>query len=191
MDAQWSGSQNITSKKYTCSFCQALVASDKGQNAISRRTNQAFASVYYCSNCLEPTYFNERNVQHPSPPIGNPVNHLPPNDIAPLYDEICKTASAGCYTAAVLACRKLLMHIAVEKEAKDGLNFKKYIDYLDANGYIPPGCKDAANHIREKGNEANHEIVFMEKKDIELLLKFSEMLLKFIYEFPKDMETKN
>ena len=41
------------------------------------------------------------------------------------------------------------------------------------------------DHIRKKGNEANHEIVLMEKEDAEDLLVFSEMLLKFIYEFPK------
>jgi hypothetical protein len=40
------------------------------------------------------------------------------------------------------------------------------------------------DHIRKKGNEANHEIALMTRVDAEELLSFSEMLLKFIYEFP-------
>ena len=41
------------------------------------------------------------------------------------------------------------------------------------------------DHIRKKGNEANHEIRLMKKADAEELISFSEMLLKFIYEFPQ------
>jgi len=40
------------------------------------------------------------------------------------------------------------------------------------------------DHIRKKGNEANHEIILMDKKDAENLITFIEMLLKVIYDFP-------
>jgi len=40
------------------------------------------------------------------------------------------------------------------------------------------------DHIRTKGNEANHEIRLMGRQDAEELVTFVEMLLKFIYEFP-------
>jgi hypothetical protein len=40
------------------------------------------------------------------------------------------------------------------------------------------------DHIRRKGNEATHEIALMSQQDAEELVGFSEMLLKFVYEFP-------
>lgn len=41
----------------------------------------------------------------------------------------------------------------------------------------------------KKGNEATHEIVLMKKEDALDLIAFSEMLLKFIYEFPARVPT--
>ena len=89
-----------------------------------------------------------------------------------------------CFTAAILICRKMLMHIAVDRGAKEGLNFFAYVDYLAKNGYVPPGGKGWVDHIRKKGNEANHEIVIMQKDDAEDLLSFIEMLLRIVHEFP-------
>ncbi len=76
------------------------------------------------------------------------------------------------------------MHIAVDLKAAEGLSFLDYVEYLAAKGYVPPNGKAWVDHIRKKGNEANHEIVLMEKQDSEQLIDFVEMLLKFIYEFP-------
>jgi hypothetical protein len=96
----------------------------------------------------------------------------------------------GSFTAAVLCCRKLLMHIAVEKKAKEGLSFQTYVEYLSEKNYIPPDGKEWVDHIRDKGNEANHEIKIMKKEDAEDLLIFMEMLLKFIYEFPSKVKKR-
>ena len=76
------------------------------------------------------------------------------------------------------------MNIAVQKEASENLKFIAYVEYLADHGYVPPGGKSWVDHIRQKGNEATHEIKLMDKQDAEDLIKFSEMLLKFIYEFP-------
>jgi hypothetical protein len=76
------------------------------------------------------------------------------------------------------------MHIAVEKGAPAGKSFVEYVDDLAANHYIPPGGEGWVDHIRKKGNEANHEIKIMSPDDAHDLIQFSEMLLKFIYEFP-------
>jgi hypothetical protein len=88
------------------------------------------------------------------------------------------------YTAAVLACRKILMHIAVEKQAQENQSFVVYVEYLAGKHYVPPGGEGWVDHIRKKGNEANHEIKLMSKADAEELITFVEMLLKLIYEFP-------
>jgi Domain of unknown function (DUF4145) len=77
------------------------------------------------------------------------------------------------------------MNIAVHLGAPEGNSFMSYVQYLADKGYVPPDGKGWVDHIRKKGNEANHEIKLMNKTDAEDLIVFSEMLLKFIYEFPK------
>ena len=76
------------------------------------------------------------------------------------------------------------MSIAVAQGADPNKPFVAYVEYLADKGYVPPNGRGWVDHIRKKGNEANHEIVVMTQPDAEDLISFSEMLLKFIYEFP-------
>jgi hypothetical protein len=76
------------------------------------------------------------------------------------------------------------MHLAVEKGAAVGQSFLDYVEYVAQKGFIPPDGKGWVDHIRTKGNEANHEIKIMAPADAADLIAFSEMLLKFVYEFP-------
>ena len=73
----------------------------------------------------------------------------------------------------------------VDRGAAENLSFKKYVDYLADTGYVPPNGKAWVNHIRDKGNEAVHEIPALTQSDLTDLIVFTEMLLKFIYEFPR------
>jgi hypothetical protein len=57
------------------------------------------------------------------------VEKLPP-EIEPLYNEACNCMTVGACTSAVLTCRKILMHIAVEKGAAEGQTFVAYVDHL-------------------------------------------------------------
>ena len=82
------------------------------------------------------------------------------------------------------------MHIAVSKGAEENKSFASYVDYLSDNNYVPPDAKAWIDHIRKKGNEANHDINIMPKEDAEELISFIEMLLKLIYEFPAIMKKK-
>jgi hypothetical protein len=82
------------------------------------------------------------------------------------------------------------MNVAVHKGAKTGLTFIEYVEHLSATNYVPPDGKDWVDHIRKKGNEATHEIVLMTAGDAEDLVNFTEMLLKFVYEFPALMNAK-
>lgn len=66
----------------------------------------------------------------------------------------------------------------------------EYVEYLSDNHYIPPDGKEWVDQIRKKGNQANHEITLMTKEDAEDIIGFSEMLLRFIYEFPKKVTKK-
>src|SRR5262249_1160365 len=129
------------------------------------------------------TFLGPDNFQSPSPALGKSVEHVP-GSLNALYEEARRSTSENCYTGAVLLCRKILMHIAVEVGAPEGLNFIEYVKYLSDQGYVPPNGKQWVDHIRKKGNEANHEITLMSQSDAQELLVFIEMLLKFIYEFP-------
>jgi len=98
--------------------------------------------------------------------------------------------AVNAFSAAVMVCRKILMHIAVEKGAKKGDSFKNYIEYLSGK-YISEESKRWVGLIRNKGNEANHEIVTMLKSDAEQMIDFTAMLLTIIYEYPGKIQSKS
>jgi hypothetical protein len=175
--ATWEREQDIQSKSFVCGFCGHGIASSKGYT--DRGTS---AKIYICPHCNKPSY-HYNGVQVPEIAPGNEVGHLP-DTVEHLYREARNCVSVQAYTSAVLSCRKLLMNIAVSQGAEEGKSFFFYVEFLADNGFVPPHGKGWVDHIRKKGNEATHEIVVMEKDSAVELISFSEMLLKFIYEFP-------
>ncbi|MDC0002851.1 DUF4145 domain-containing protein [Porticoccaceae bacterium] len=173
----WSGVNNLTSKQFTCGHCGNIIATKKGFFSDNRQF------LYICSHCDQPTHFDKNGGQYPDVAPGNDVGHLP-EELAALYKEARNCVAASSYTGAVLLCRKLLMNIGVKQGAEEGKPFIHYVNYLAEQGFIPPNGKGWVDHIRKKGNEATHEIALMSKPDYEDLIAFSEMLMKFIYEFP-------
>ncbi len=185
---KWQQAAGLPSKKFQCGYCDALVGSNKGY-FLTRDNTSSWRKIYICPNCGKPTFFDEKGRQYPAPVFGNQVSNLP-EKIEALYNEARECTKVNAYTASVLACRKLLMNIAVEKGALEGMKFIEYIEYLSDKNYVPPDGKSWVDHIRLKGNEATHEIALMQKNDAEDLITFTEMLLKFIYEFPGKMKSK-
>lgn len=182
----WNNVGNYKPKEYTCYFCGTYVGTKQGYT--DTHSPNLSHIVYICPNCGNPTYFRG-TTQFPAPAFGNKVEHLP-KDLAGMYKEARDCTGINAFTAAVLACRKILMHIAVEKGADPGKNFLEYIEYLSDKGYVPPDGKGWVDHIRTKANEANHEIVLMQTEDATDLITFIEMLLRFIYEFPAKIKEK-
>lgn len=184
--ADWRNFESVGPYSYSCGFCERDVSSREGYYTTDNyNVNYGNPALLICPGCNKPTYFEGNNfsIQTPAPLLGNSVAHLPEN-IAFAYQEARECTKSKAYTACVLVCRKLLMHIAVEQGAQEGDSFLSYVEFLADNGYVPPDGRSWVDHIRRKGNEANHEIVLMTKDDASDLLSFSEMLLKFIYEFP-------
>lgn len=180
----WQHILQLEPRNYTCghSDCGREVGSDKGYFYQNKITGRADAFIYVCPVCHCPTFFDFYS-QIPGVRIGHNIEHLP-QEISELYDEVRKSTSQESFTLAVLGCRKLLMHITVEKGAKENLGFVEYVNYLADNHYAPPNSQPWVDRIRQKGNEANHEIKIMTKDDALEIINFIEMLLKFIYEFP-------
>jgi hypothetical protein len=181
----WRGTEDLEPRAYTCGYCGKVVGPNKGYRAIVTQSGNPGPPlvIMLCSNCRFPTFFDFNGRQYPGVPHGNEVEALPPN-VGQLYQEARDSYAAGAYTASVLACRKILMNLAVAQGADEGQQFIVYVEYLAEKGYVPPNGQGWVDHIRRKGNEATHEIALMTAADAEELIAFVEMLLKFVYEFP-------
>ena len=189
MSVQWQNVNNIESLRFTCGYCDSLVASDQGWSGLDRMTGD-ISTIYICPFCAAPTAFVHNRGQVPGVPFGYVVDEIPDPLVDELYEEARRATSANCYTSAILCSRKLLMHIAVSLGAPEGKTFAEYVTYLHNNHYTPPKSETWVDHIRKIGNEANHEINIGKKEDAEELLTFIEMLLRFIFEFHAKMNKK-
>lgn len=187
---KWHNENTFPNRKYTCGYCGERLSSEKGYVGTDTRNGISSFYIYICHFCHKPTFFNDDGVQTPGPIFGGEVKDISDVNVKTLFEEARKCFSTSSFTSVVLACRKLLMHIAVSKGAPVGKLFIEYVEFLSTNNFIPPDAKDWVDHIRVKGNEANHEISIMEKSDAEDLISFAEMLLKIVYEFPANIARK-
>ena len=185
---KWINLDVIPSRNYKCGYCGYSVAPEKGWAAILNSGGNTIAYIYICHHCTRPTFFDSGHKQFPGVAFGEQIEGIGVESVELLYNEARNAMSVNSFTAVVLCCRKLLMHIAVSKGAKPGDCFVNYVQYLSDQHYIPPDAKEWVDHIREKGNEANHEINIMEKDDAELLITFIQMLLRLIFEFPSTIK---
>jgi len=184
----WVNISSISPKSFKCSYCGEYINSCKGY-IFQKEGNFGPFFIYICHNCNFPNKFFKGR-RYPGEKYGKDIKHLP-EQIKKLYDEARECISVNDFTASVMASRKLLMHIAVEKGAEPNLTFKDYVDYLVQEGFTPPNSEKWIDYIRKKGNEANHEIKIMEENDARELIAFLEMLLIFIYEYSVRMEAKS
>jgi hypothetical protein len=191
MNSHW---ENTTTKDsgfrtrdYRCAYCGRDVAASEGYWCIGEHDSLEH-TIAICPKCNGPTFFRRHLNQIPQPPFGDSVPHIDEPKIEAIYEEARQCTSDGAFTAAVMLCRKLLMNIAVRLGAPENQSFQAYVTYLDEKGYVPPNGKKWVDAIRQKGNEANHEIRLMDEKDARNIIRFSEMLLRFIFEIPNIYE---
>jgi len=176
----WKDTKPIPATIFICGYCGNSVAPNQGYIDEYPKFKRY---IHICHFCKNPTFIDREKNQYPGAPFGKKVNNLP-YEIEHLYEEARSCTSCNAFTAAVLCSRKLLMNMAVSKGAKEGLNFIEYVEYLSNKGYIPPDGKQWVDYVRNKGNEATHEIAIMKKEDAQQIIIFIEMLLRFIFEFP-------
>lgn len=180
----WKNTEELEGKTYICYNCGENVLSNEGYYCNGERFDSTDkGTIYICHNCKSPTYFLHE-LQIPGAIYGEEVKYLP-DDIDITYNEARKCFSVDAFTSSVLCCRKILMHIACEKEADEGKRFEYYVDYLNDKGYIPPDGKEWVDKIRKLGNQATHKLETKSREEAELAIRFTSMLLKFIYEFPE------
>jgi Domain of unknown function (DUF4145) len=181
----WHDLQDVPAAQWVCGFCSSEVGSAKGYAATNiydrGRTTFEVATIRICPACGYPTLFRGGAVI-PGPLVGKSVEHVP-EDVYPLYEEARLCLSHGASNACVLICRKILMHVGVEKGAGAGKSFAAYVNHL-ADGFLPPNAKDWVDHIRKAGNQATHELPDVSPEEAMKTLRFVEQLLRNVYELP-------
>jgi hypothetical protein len=117
----------------------------------------------------------------PAALIGENIDGLP-GDVRAAYEEARKTAGVAAYTSSELMCRKILMHIAVDKGADEGKTFVAYLDFLKSTGYVTPPMAPWVDLIRSHGNESTHRLQPASRERAMNTLAFTAQLLKLVYE---------
>lgn len=192
-NCDWEGVLQTSARSYMCGHaaCGREVSSERGWQHRDPDYNRPDGWIYVCPSCRRPTFFDEKeNKQIPGTSIVGVLSGLP-SDIQSLWTEVDGCMSQGAYTSAVLSGRKMLMHIAVDQGAEEGLNFIGYVNHLVAKNFAPPNSEAWIDRVRQHGNEANHKIVIKTADDAKEIVTFLEMLLKFIYEFPAKAKVSN
>src|SRR6516165_7113513 len=113
MPLVWVNVQGVPPHGYTCGYCNHRVGPNQGWFT-QTGPNGPQARILVCSYCGGPTYFDIQGRQFPGRIFGNAVASVP-QEAAQLYEEARRCMSVSSFTSAVLTCRRLLMHIAVEK----------------------------------------------------------------------------
>lgn len=193
LNGNWSNIYSVTGVGYICGHCGANPGPSLGYKCsyTIKNSPRTTGNIYICPTCNKPTFFKNNSVgspieQFPGIMYGNNIEFLP-EEILELYNEARNCITVNAFTASVLSCRKLLMNVAVSKGAQEDKSFAYYVRYLNENHFIPPGSNEWVDHIRNKGNEATHEIPNMGREDAVELIDFTEMLLRVVYEMPGRM----
>ena len=107
-----------------------------------------------------------------------------PKGIAKLYDEASICFSNGAYTACAMMCRKTLMGIACNHGELDGLSFAAYVTIITDKILVMPKAKATVDKIRDIGNEANHDIDFIDHARAEKSMQILTYIANAIYDMP-------
>lgn len=164
-----------------CGWCDrsisgAVIALDKSRERL-------IAAWLQCPACLGPSVIALDGQAYPRPLPGTSIAGLPA-DIAQAWTEARKAAGAGAPAAAILLCRKILSHIAVDKGAPQKATFAEYIAYLVDNHHVTPAMGVWVDQIRQAGNESTHDLVMHTDLDAASILAFTEQLLNIAYAMP-------
>lgn len=139
-----------------------------------------------CPVCLKGAVFDNGTMYPSAVPLRMPEG-LPAADRA-IWDEARACLGVGANAAAVMLCRKLLLHIAVAsglpaKNDKDrSPNFLQSVEHLQAQGIVTVKMRPWVDRIKDIGNDANHELTPIARGDAMDVATFTLQLLVLAYE---------
>lgn len=164
---------------YTCGHCGTQVS---GAVLAYAKDNRGYVGRWLqCSTCGDGSFSNIEEKLFPGASFGPSIEGLPA-DVQEAYCEARDCLSVNSTTAAELICRKILMHVAVDKGAAEGQTFASYIDYLQKQGYVTPPMRGWVVLIKDHGNESTHKLPKPERKRAEGTILFTAQLLRSVYE---------
>ena len=162
---------------YTCGYCNTVVS---GFVVSTYETSIGRVKWVLCTHCGYGSTVNDGRL-YPGTLFGPIIEGLPKN-VEEAYQEARSCMSVGAYTATELLCRKILMHVAAQKGAKEGESFSEYLTFLADQGYVTPPMKKWVDLIRQHGNKAAHLLEAPDRKRAESTVMFTAELLRLIYE---------
>jgi len=175
-----SGQDAMSWHTFSCAHCGT-----KGSGAViayyRENEKQAYRRWLMCTNCNDASAIAKNGNVYPGIPFGPRIEGLP-NEVSQAYEEARQCMSVNAFTACELICRKLLMHVAVEKGGKEGDTFAAYLSHLESQGYVTPPMKGWVDLIRQHGNKAPHRIDAPDQARAESTLMFTVELLRLTYE---------
>ena len=163
---------------FQCGHCNVATT---GYTVAQYPTKQGTIKWLLCTNCGNGSVQNNDASILPGAMYGPNLQGIPPDAVS-AYTESRKCLSVGAYTACELICRKILMHIAVDKGAPEGDTFKNYLTFLETQGYITKPMKAWVELIKEHGNSSTHKLPSPDKPRAENTLMFTAELLRLVYE---------
>lgn len=185
LKGEWQGTQQSSSPKYGCGHCGTEVGSSKRYLFKSSTADEPDGHLFICPICNRPTYvLGDFEEQVPGPLAGRTIKGITDVDVENLYDEARKALANGAPSAAVLVCRKLLMHMAVVKGAEENQGFTYYADYISDEHIVGEPFSGVVAHIKDQGNKENHELDVSSVAEATMLLRMVEFVLASIYELP-------
>ncbi len=156
------------------------------QMSVVARTKDDSRVWLWCVNCELALVRNHDVVTPPNAPVQVPAGVTGVELAA--WKEVRTCLAAGAHTAAVMMCRKLLLHIAVAhglpaKNDKDRApSYAEAVEHLDSEELITKRMRPWVDRIKDVGNDANHEIVPINADVATDVARFTEQLLRLTYE---------
>ena len=144
-----------------------------------------------CLNCKRGYVQNSGVVSPPMLPLRVPAGVSGVE--LEVWNEARECLGVGAYTAAVMLCRKLLMHIAVanglspKSDRGFAPTFVQCVEHLETEGLITNRMRPWIDRIKDVGNEANHEVVSVSKEAAMDVGSFTQKLLELAYEMDDTM----
>jgi len=161
---------------YLCAHCNVMTS-----GLVVARYYYGHTVIWaICNNCGHGSVY-DNGVLYPNSKFGPIIEGLP-KDVLNAYEEARSCFSVNAFTACELVCRKILMHVAVDKGAKEDEAFSYYLSVLEEKGYITPPMKKWVGLIRKHGGKATHLIEAPDQGRAEGTLMFTAELLRLIYE---------
>lgn len=189
---KFNGFGNVTgrggsSHSIDCSNCGNSV----GGLEVARHVRDDGAATYWliCPVCSYGIVLEYDKRIYPFPKFGDEIEGLP-DEVKLTYNEARECMSINALSGCQLLCRKILMHVAVDKcGGVEGESFVNYIDKIVKAGYITPPMKKWVDVIRAEGNNATHKIEKQSETDAKNIINFTTQLLRLVYEMEHKANT--